>query len=366
MFSLLFASAFLSSIAAKLLIGVTPGAITICGTSPCDSHMVAKRPVVNTRNGNLVAFANDWPMVVNHVPAEASVVTLAGFNYSSRVSQNIVNQGMNLARFCHGIPNTRCFYTTRHLTKISFDDNHIYLGSSHVTTTYQTTTRNVSATTVVKYGKFGACSQKFSDYFTIAAANIPVFPITPLATPSWVIKGFETPGVYHSFNLLNPGVYKFDVTYGDVKVMNEAASQCLDQCRQQNRIVANSCQFASYGYEDGVWFCKMFKNRVCSPVDLIWTPAAPSVSINNTGEVAPLALDWNDGCRISDLIPSNTPTLPGKPMVIEPNTPFATVAPAPYNPDVHRNLTDLYGSIRCSATDATLDAGWPTFGTVWL
>ena len=243
------------------------------------------------------------------------------------------------------------------------------VGSSFVNATYNFSGKNITARTIVKYGGFGACAQKVVQYFTKPDPAVPVFPQVPLAEPSWVTAASRTPGVLNPFFVLYPGVYKFDVTYGDVKLMNQAATLCLDTCRKQNNTIPNSCQIATYGYEDGVWFCKLWKKATCNNVDIVWGPAPAMVAINSTSEIPP-TFAWKNGCRISDLIPTNTPTLPGKPMVIDPNTPFATVVPAPYNPDIHRNLTELYGSIRCVADvgfrDIGLSPGWPTYGTVWL
>jgi hypothetical protein len=165
--------------------------------------------------------------------------------------------------------------------------SHLNLGSSFVNAVYTSNGKNFTATSIVKYGGFGDCAEGFEQYFTEPDLSIPEFPPLPLAEPSWITRAASTPGVLNQFGILYPGVYKFDITFRDVQTMNQAATMCLEMCQTQNQIVPNSCQYGTYGYEEGHWICNLWKRETCNNIDLVWAPAEGMVPVNSSSEVPP-------------------------------------------------------------------------------
>ena len=129
----------------------------------------------------------------------------------------------------------------------------------------------------VFYGRFCSGLAKTDSFLGSVAVNAP--------KPSWVAKYGET-FVSSPTQVLS---YKLDVTVQDVASFNTVASTCLSTCQG-----VAGCRWASYGYEAGSYFCKMYgvgaTTSPCNQRDF-WVFQAPVVApISQSGQVRTMLL----------------------------------------------------------------------------
>ena len=203
----------------------------------------------------------------------------------------------------------------------------------------------------VKYGDFCSGAQKSIYFLGSFAPNI--------AAPSWVAN---IPAVDVDINgNLNAGFsYKLDVTQADLESMNSAATFCKTTCSG-----VTGCKYGSYGWEAGLWFCKLYATNICTdPTQVFWRMLSPlSIPVLTVGGPPSITLPGGGGCRVSDTVLSNTPFLFAGSLRISPLTAYTpTLSYLSQSPPVD----GIVASIKCDAFDGPLTPGFPTYGTVWV
>lgn len=255
----------------------------ICGTSYCDSDMLASNPIGNAY----------------HVPDILSLSSVAW-------SGNIVN------------------------------------GDGLTTTTGAGVSR-------VKYGRFCSGAQK-SIYFLGSVAPTS-------ATPSWIgnipLADLDIDG-----NLNGGFSYKLDVTQADVEAINSAATFCKTSCSG-----VAGCKYGSYGWEDGVWFCKLYATNIClDETQVFWRMLSPlAIPVLTVGGPPTTTIPGGGSCRMSDTISSDTQFLFTGSLRISPLTAYTTTLSY-----LNAPVNGIVASIKCDAFDGPLTPGFPTYGTVWI
>jgi hypothetical protein len=211
------------------------------------------------------------------------------------------------------------------------------------------TTTTGAGVSRVKYGRFCSGAQK-SIYFLGSVAPIS-------ATPSWVgtipLADLDIDG-----NLNGGFSYKLDVTQADVEAVNSAATFCKTACSS-----VAGCKYGSYGWEAGVWFCKLYATNICTDAtQVFWRMLSPlAIPVLTVGGPPTITLPGAGSCRASDTVLSNTPFLFTGSLRISPltaYTPTLSYLNAPVN--------GIVASIKCDAFDGPLTPGFPTYGTVWV
>jgi hypothetical protein len=221
---------------------------------------------------------------------------------------------------------------------------------------------------VVKYGSFAAQAQKFPVFIAPAIPFKNCGEAVPF--PSWVqnVKGTDLDPL--GTGGFAAGVFKLDVTYADIQNMNIVAQYAKKACRSQL-----GCAYATYGFENGFWFTKLWRAGVCTdaatstPWQNTWWRPSPPAPLSSTPFQIPTAvvppITTGGGCRMSDTISPNTAvTSPGS-LRIPSSTPYLTHSPylaliPPADPNT------IVASIKCDTGGISgLTLGWPTFGTVW-
>lgn len=252
-----------------------------------------------------------------------------------------------------------CQTTAWHVPDISTTTGNTWTSVDNPVNTYKMVTTTPSGQkTNVEYGGFCAPVKKTTPaiFLRSVAMDLPV--------PSWFNGNLKNDIV--NFVLPGGAVYKIDVTHADVVAMNNAAKQCQSLCAS-----ITGCKFASYGYEPASavpattdWFCKTFTVNACTdPLNLWWKPAPPTVTPPITPITVVNVAGTPGGCRVTDTIPTTTPTLSAtsqkisaSPISFTPSLPYLTAGAVP----------GVVASIRCDAVLGALTPGWPTFGTTWV
>ena len=201
----------------------------------------------------------------------------------------------------------------------------------------------------VKYGKFCSGAQK-SIYFL---GNVN----PTIASPSWVAN-IPASDLDIDGSLLGGFSYKLDVTQADLESMNSAATFCKNTCSG-----TLGCQYGSYGWEDGVWFCKLYATAICTDtVQVFWSMFSPlAIPVLTVGGPPTINLPGAGSCRISDRISTSTPYLFTGSLRISPLTAYTATLSYLSSP-----VNEFVASIKCDTFGGATTPGLPTYGTVWL
>lgn len=201
----------------------------------------------------------------------------------------------------------------------------------------------------VKYGAFCSGAQK-SIYFLGSFAPV-------IAAPSWVAN-IPAVDVDIDGNLNGGFSYKLDVTQADLESMNSAATFCKTTCSG-----IAGCKYGSYGWEAGVWFCKLYGTNICTdPTQVFWRMLSPlSIPVLTVGGPPSITLPGGGGCRVSDTILTSAPYIFAGSLRISPLTAYTATLSYLSQP-----VDGIVASIKCDAFDGALTPGFPTYGTVWV
>lgn len=206
--------------------------------------------------------------------------------------------------------------------------------------------------------KFGStCAQAKKD---------PVFlgsGVLALGAPSWIAKLSAATDLDAAGNLIGGATFKLDVLPSDLKLMNDAATASQAACR-----ALVGCKYVTYGYEAGAWFYKLFSNDFCVSPTGVGNPwfkaAAPATSPATVFGPVPNTNNLAGGCRVTDTIPINTPTLAANTKKIAATT--ARTLNLPYLTLASYTLTGPVASIKCDSPAGGITPGYPTFGVTWV